>query len=194
MSTNKRIPILKSTRFEVFKRDSFKCQYCGRSSPDVILECDHIIPVASGGTNELLNLITSCRDCNRGKGKKELSNLSVVSAQKELLDTLNEVREQTEMLIAWKKELMTILDIQVGAINDYLVSVSGCEANDLGNQDIKKLIKRFGFAEVYESFQIAYDSYYNGNDSSWNKAFDKVGGICYNRREQKADGGGDIAE
>lgn len=38
----KRIAISKRVRFDVFKRDSFKCQYCGKSAPDVILEVDHI--------------------------------------------------------------------------------------------------------------------------------------------------------
>ena len=33
----------KKIRFEVFKRDKFTCQYCGRMSPDVILEVDHIL-------------------------------------------------------------------------------------------------------------------------------------------------------
>lgn len=40
--------ISKKTRFEVFKRDSFTCQYCGRTAPDVILEIDHINPVNNG--------------------------------------------------------------------------------------------------------------------------------------------------
>lgn len=52
-------------RFQVFKRDKFTCQYCGRSG--VELEVDHITPVASGGTNDIDNLITACKDCNRGK-------------------------------------------------------------------------------------------------------------------------------
>ena len=64
----KRQPISKKLRFEVFKRDSFTCQYCGLKAPDVILEVDHIKPVKEGGTNDLLNLITSCYICNRGKG------------------------------------------------------------------------------------------------------------------------------
>lgn len=55
------------TRFEVFKRDEFTCQYCGRRSPDVVLEVDHIMPVAIGGTDDPMNLQTSCWDCNRGK-------------------------------------------------------------------------------------------------------------------------------
>lgn len=55
-------------RFEVFNRDSFTCQYCGAKAPDVILQVDHITPVAAGGTNDVLNLVTSCQACNSGKG------------------------------------------------------------------------------------------------------------------------------
>ena len=47
-STKKRVPISKALRFEVFKRDSFTCQYCGRSAPEVVLEVDHIVPVSKG--------------------------------------------------------------------------------------------------------------------------------------------------
>lgn len=52
-------------RFQVFKRDKFTCQYCGRSG--VELEVDHIKPIAHGGTNDIDNLITACKACNRGK-------------------------------------------------------------------------------------------------------------------------------
>jgi 5-methylcytosine-specific restriction endonuclease McrA len=66
MEGRKAIP--KKLRFEVFKRDSFTCQYCGKSAPDIILEVDHIHPVSRGGEEDITNLITSCFDCNRGKG------------------------------------------------------------------------------------------------------------------------------
>lgn len=62
-----RKPISKKLRFEVFKRDSFICQYCGKSAPSVVLEVDHIEPVSKGGTNDILNLVTSCFDCNNGR-------------------------------------------------------------------------------------------------------------------------------
>lgn len=88
-----RTPLSKKTRFEVFKRDSFTCQYCGKSAPDVILEVDHIIPVAQGGTDDLFNLVTSCRDCNRGKGKRMLSDKTTIEKQKAELDKLNKRRE-----------------------------------------------------------------------------------------------------
>lgn len=90
--TSKRIAISKKTRFEVFKRDSFTCQYCGASAPDVVLECDHISPVSGGGGNDILNLITSCQACNSGKGARELSDRSAIAKQKAQLDELNERR------------------------------------------------------------------------------------------------------
>lgn len=61
-------------RFVVFDRDNFTCQYCGLKAPNVALEVDHVIPVSKGGTNDISNLVTSCLDCNRGKGARELSS------------------------------------------------------------------------------------------------------------------------
>ena len=63
------------TRFEVFKRDDFTCQYCGKKSPDVVLEADHIVPVCEGGSDDVINLRTSCWGCNRGKSGKPLSEV-----------------------------------------------------------------------------------------------------------------------
>jgi len=67
--------ISKGLRFDIFRRDKFTCQYCGRKPPDVILEVDHITPASKGGGDEPENLITSCFDCNRGKGKKLLKTI-----------------------------------------------------------------------------------------------------------------------
>lgn len=63
----------KQERFQIFERDNFTCQYCGRKPPEVQLEVDHIVPLAKGGTNDERNLITACRDCNRGKGIENLA-------------------------------------------------------------------------------------------------------------------------
>lgn len=66
------MPIPKSLRFDIFRRDNFTCQYCGRRPPDVVLEVDHITPLSQGGDDDPSNLVTSCYDCNRGKGAKVL--------------------------------------------------------------------------------------------------------------------------
>lgn len=177
----KRKPLPKSTRFEVFKRDAFTCQYCGRSAPDVILEVDHILPVAKGGTDDLLNLITSCRDCNRGKRDKTLSDTSAIDRQKKQLKDLNDIREQTEMLIQWKQELMMLTDGQIDAVDSLIGNITGFKMNENGRKQMRVYIKRFGFNEVYEAAEIAFTKY-----PDWENAFSKIGGICFNRVKQRA--------
>lgn len=57
-------------RLGVFQRDNFTCQYCGDKG--VPLDCDHVVPLSRGGTNDRSNLKTSCRRCNQSKGDKLL--------------------------------------------------------------------------------------------------------------------------
>jgi uncharacterized protein YozE (UPF0346 family) len=62
-----------SLRFEIFKRDGYRCCICGNSAQDgQRLEVDHKLAVAKGGTNDVSNLWTLCGDCNRGKGVRNL--------------------------------------------------------------------------------------------------------------------------
>lgn len=91
-----RVALSKKTRFEIFKRDGFTCRYCGKQPPDTVLEVDHINPVANGGDNDPLNLITSCFDCNRGKADKELQEvLPRPDADFEYLAVQQEISELT---------------------------------------------------------------------------------------------------
>ena len=123
---HKRKAIPKSVRFEVFKRDSFTCQYCGRKAPDVVLEVDHINPVANGGENDILNLVTSCRDCNSGKGAKLLTDHQAIDKQREQLEELNDRREQMEMMIEWKTALLSLDETKIDAIETMFRKATGC--------------------------------------------------------------------
>ena len=60
-------------RFEVLKRDNFRCQYCWRNGKDVTLEVDHITPKSKWGNDDFNNLITCCRECNIGKWQTQLT-------------------------------------------------------------------------------------------------------------------------
>jgi len=65
--------ITKSMRFDIMKRDKFKCRLCGASpavNPKVTLHIDHIIPRSKNGKNTPGKLQTLCKDCNYGKGTK----------------------------------------------------------------------------------------------------------------------------
>ena len=63
-----------SLRFTILKRDGFRCQYCGVTGRDSLLEIDHILPVSAGGTDVESNLRTACLRCNQGKGDDTLSD------------------------------------------------------------------------------------------------------------------------
>jgi len=61
---------------KVFKRDHFKCQYCGLDGLHkfenwLILTVDHIHPHAKGGARSMDNLVTACQPCNLLKGHRE---------------------------------------------------------------------------------------------------------------------------
>ena len=59
-------PRVKLTRREVFIRDNFTCQYCGRR--DVELTIDHVVPRSRGGGHSWDNLVSACKVCNHRKG------------------------------------------------------------------------------------------------------------------------------
>ena len=64
----KRTHIPKGIRHEVFKRDNYTCVECGAKKDDgATLHIDHKIPVSKGGTDEMDNLQTLCKDCNLNK-------------------------------------------------------------------------------------------------------------------------------
>ena len=154
-------------------------------APDVILEVDHIKPVAEGGKNEILNLITSCRDCNRGKGKRKLNTSTEIKVQQDRLKELAERKEQIELLAEWKYELSELTTKQVEALNDYIGSITEYKCNEAGRAKIRSLLNQFSFNEIYEAIDIAFSQYYEGSSETWNYAFNKIGGICYNRHNNK---------
>lgn len=60
-----------SLRYEILKRDNFRCQICGASAQDgAKLHVDHIKPIAKGGLTVKQNLRTLCEICNLGKRDK----------------------------------------------------------------------------------------------------------------------------
>jgi len=56
------------TRFNVFLRDRFTCQYCGTRTPSPELTFDHIVPRSRGGRTTWGNVVAACGSCNLRKG------------------------------------------------------------------------------------------------------------------------------
>jgi 5-methylcytosine-specific restriction endonuclease McrA len=59
-------PIVKLTRKEIFRRDNYTCQYCGRQLSNLTI--DHVVPRRLGGETIWDNVVTACPRCNHLKG------------------------------------------------------------------------------------------------------------------------------
>lgn len=183
--------ISKSTRFEVFKRDSFTCQYCGRKAPDVLLVIDHIEPVAKGGTNDLLNLITACKDCNAGKSDRQLSDSTILDKQRQQLEDLHERKQQIEMMFNWQKGLLELDDHIIQQLMDFWSEqVPGYSLNDNGIKGLKRLVRKFELSEIMAAIKIAAEQYLEYIDNIPTKesveiTWKKVSGICVVREKER---------
>ncbi|MGY8990010.1 MAG: HNH endonuclease [Rhodospirillales bacterium] len=58
------------TRYNVFLRDRFTCQYCRHPSPAEELTFDHVIPRSRGGQTSWRNVVAACTACNLRKGNR----------------------------------------------------------------------------------------------------------------------------
>lgn len=185
----KRKPMTKTTRFEVFKRDSFTCQYCGAKAPDAILCVDHIVPVKEGGTNDILNLVTSCDPCNSGKGAVRLSDESAIEKSRKQAELLQQRREQIEMIAAWYQELATQEDLVVEAASGFVPrgSEGRLTPNEHGTGLLKKWTRKYGLAEIIEATNVAFDQYFKDSQETWEKAFSMIPRIAHIRKIAKND-------
>ncbi|MBD3886622.1 HNH endonuclease [Phormidium tenue FACHB-886] len=62
-----RIHVPSEVRQYLLERNNYHCQSCGKAAQDVELTVDHIISLATGGSNDISNLQILCRSCNSRK-------------------------------------------------------------------------------------------------------------------------------
>lgn len=190
----KRDYLSKKIRFEVFKRDKFICQYCGRHSPNIILEIDHIEPVSKGGTNDIFNLITSCKECNRGKTNIQLDDESALAKQKKQLEELQERKEQIELLLQWRKSLSNLESDTVNLVVEYIDSkIENFSLNETGARNIEKLAKKFDLSDILEAIDISASKYLQYDienkliQDSVEQFINKIGGILVLKNKSPVD-------
>lgn len=175
-----RIGLSDKIRFQVFKRDSFTCQYCGKKAPDVVLNADHIHPVSKGGTNDLLNLLTSCAACNGGKSDHLLSDDAAVQKSRNQAQAMEERNAQIRMMAEWQVELCQ-MDPEMDAIDAVLKRVNNSHLTESGKSEYRGYVRKFGLVEVMQSLAIAFDSY------PPDIAMSKVKGILFCRKMEAED-------
>ena len=70
LMVNRPRPSVKLTRREVFRRDGYTCQYCGKHTMDLTI--DHVLPRHLGGPHAWTNVVAACSHCNHRKGGRTL--------------------------------------------------------------------------------------------------------------------------
>lgn len=155
MARKPRPTLSKKTRFEVFKRDGFACQYCGATPPGAVLHVDHIHPLAEGGTNTLDNLITACESCNAGKGARLLSTTpeSLTNRASELAEREEQLRAYQELLQA-RSERLEQETWQVAEVLEPGSGERGFNGRDLIS--IRRFIERLGVHAALDAAGLAY--------------------------------------
>lgn len=169
--------ISKKVRFEIFKRDGFACSYCGATPPGAMLHVDHINPVANGGGNESVNLVTACESCNQGKGARLLSSIP-----KSLKNKSEEVAEREAQVLGYHNVMeakRSRLDSQTWLIAQELDGIQ--ESMDRGKfRTIKSFIEKTGYHETVDAAEIATASKAREGDDK----FKYFCGVCWRKIER----------
>jgi len=145
-----RAAIRPSDRFRIFQRDGFCCRYCGKAPDETELQIDHLIPHSKGGDNSYLNLITSCRLCNAGKGQNAAERVPIPI---HAIETMKQFAERSEALAFETERYADAEEADINAIFKLMTSVVGCSEIDVQNTDldcVRKLRNEFGLERVTE--------------------------------------------
>jgi hypothetical protein len=178
----------KKLRFEVFKRDGFRCQYCGQTPPEVKLEADHILAVANGGETKIENLITACFDCNRGKAARPLGQIpdSLQSTIDERLERAAQVEAYSAFLMEMRQKEEAILD-EIGFywFNQFEDKKNSYVFGSARIPSIRTFLKHLAPAEILEAIDIAFARLPLTNRDTDYKTFKYFCGVCWNMIRQK---------
>jgi len=168
--------VTKKVRFDVFNRDGFKCQYCGRTPPAVVLELDHIIPKSKGGPESTNNYITACFDCNRGKGKHSLD--SVPSSVSGNIKRLKEKRQQLKAFNRLIERQEQEYETGVQSINELFSEIfpDRLPTDAFNRSSTKRFLSLLPIMKVKDAMALACSK--KPNDPE--KALRYFCGICWN--------------
>ena len=92
-------------RFEILKRDGFRCHYCGATAMSAPLHVDHVLATSRGGTDDPGNLITSCQDCNLGKSNIDLEDVRATGADEQAVERALEHADQVRAYLDAQREV-----------------------------------------------------------------------------------------
>ena len=155
----KRKALGNAVRFKILQRDGFRCQYCGRTPPAVVLHVDHVVAVADGGGNDEENLVAACSDCNHGKFTRAIEAESVPRDFKAMAQDAREraaqLREYRAQLKALRQEVDEAIDF-VGEAFWGKGSTWNYERGGKSRTTVERYLSVLGLDSVAEAARIAY--------------------------------------
>lgn len=103
-------------RFEILKRDGFRCAYCGATPLTALLHVDHVVPASEGGPDLPENLVTACATCNLGKSNVPLEEqrLKHLTSGDDLTARASQVHEYVQALKSFEEARVELRDHYAG--------------------------------------------------------------------------------
>ncbi len=140
-------PIKKGLRFEILKRDGFRCVYCGATPLQRLLHVDHVTPRSKGGSNDPSNLVTACLVCNLGKSATPLDTSKIAGP-----DGATQTREHAEQIKEYLKAHQELTAAKRSAVDQLALlwaqSFDGWVLTERAKQSIKLFLEWFPFDDV----------------------------------------------
>lgn len=172
-STGKRV------RFEILKRDGFRCRYCGVTATATLLHVDHVVPVAEGGTDDPSNLVTACPDCNLGKSSVSLDE-SLLPNQTPTEDMIEHAEQLRAYLAAARERDAAIAEMAAYVTETWKAHVSSYMQRGLEVQ-LPGLIRDRGLDDVLDAIYAVGRSTANSADHRTRYFF----GVLRNKRASR---------
>ncbi len=152
------------------------CQYCGAHPPNVLLECDHIEPVALGGANDLDNLVTACQTCNRGKAAVPLH-----SVPESMHDRASRVLEMESQIAGYEtimKDRRMRLEADAEEVLNHFCDAYGKDGIPRADfTSIKRFVEQLGLDATLNAAEIGHNRF----RYSYRKGFLYFCGVCWTK-------------
>lgn len=119
---HRRFTRVKFCRENVYRRDDYRCQYCGTEFSPKELTLDHVVPASKKGRKDWTNMVTACRKCNHRKANRTplAAGMPLLSEPRvpAWLPPIQATLKIDSFPESWRMYLVSLDDIDLGDIED----------------------------------------------------------------------------
>lgn len=145
----------KRLRFEILKRDGFRCRYCGASAASSVLHVDHVVPESAGGEDAADNLVTACADCNGGKSNIGLDESRLSSATTEdIQQNADDIRAYMEACREQKQARDSLRELAAQCYWDTVGPLVGDKISHVLDASLLGIMERDGLPMLMKGMEV----------------------------------------